>query len=514
MKPHSVKTAPGCIFTLLLFVLTVTFLNPSNALSQDADHYFRFGMELKEKGSYEEAVEAFKDAIGRNHKLAEAYNQLALCYLLVPYSAAMLKRANDAAVEARRLDWDNKEYVYTLADVYFARNFLHDARRLLDNILNDDPGDIPSLSRFAKYKLWEYEQYRYRRDRLTIRFRVASSHLTEANQFMDRVLEIDPAHRETVLHKASMSLDEGNFDEFIDYMSRLLDKNKNDLEANLYMGLAYSNKGDFETALKYYDKAYILMTPEERDVLENPEQLDALIDIDSYGNFKLIPAVETEYFWDKKDPFYLTGINERKLTHYGRVAEANLRFSIPSEGIPGWQTARGIVWIKYGKPFSIRGSYNHNKFENILTWTYENFMFNFLAGYNAAWRNDYVFKIKSFMPGPWTEITNEDVLVGGNTERIVIDLPEKYVYDPPGELFEIAVDVLNYRGTGGKTDVDIYIGIPINKIGWESDSENYYAEIEQGIFIHDSDWNRVVESTGTVSLQFGKDDFDISSRST
>ena len=57
----------------------------------------------------------------------------------------------------------------------------------------------------------------------------------------------------------------------------------------------------------------------------------------------------------------------------------------------------------------------------------------------------------------------------------------------------------------------IYIGIPINKIGWESDSENYYAEIAQGIFIQDSDWNRLVECNGTVSLPLGIDHFEISS---
>ena len=37
------------------------------------------------------------------------------------------------------------------------------------------------------------------------------------------------------------------------------------------------------------------------------------------------------------------------MEHYGRVAYANLRFSVPARNIEGWKTIRGQTYIKYGK---------------------------------------------------------------------------------------------------------------------------------------------------------------------
>ena len=55
-------------------------------------------------------------------------------------------------------------------------------------------------------------------------------------------------------------------------------------------------------------------------------------------------------FWKKKDPLFLTEVNERKLEHYCRVAYANLRFSRLHQGIEGWKTPQGQALIRYGFP--------------------------------------------------------------------------------------------------------------------------------------------------------------------
>ena len=54
-------------------------------------------------------------------------------------------------------------------------------------------------------------------------------------------------------------------------------------------------------------------------------------------------------FWRRQDPLFLTGFNERRMEHYGRIAYANLRFSRPSRGIEGWQTDMGKAYIKFGR---------------------------------------------------------------------------------------------------------------------------------------------------------------------
>jgi GWxTD domain-containing protein len=52
-------------------------------------------------------------------------------------------------------------------------------------------------------------------------------------------------------------------------------------------------------------------------------------------------------FWVRRDPTPGTEENEMKEEHYRRIAFANDRFT---EKIPGWQTDRGMTYIKYGPP--------------------------------------------------------------------------------------------------------------------------------------------------------------------
>jgi GWxTD domain-containing protein len=72
-----------------------------------------------------------------------------------------------------------------------------------------------------------------------------------------------------------------------------------------------------------------------------------------------------EQFWLRRDPDPDTEVNEFKEEHYRRVAYANEHFS---SGIPGSKTARGRMYIKFGKPDQIEshpagGSYERPAWE-------------------------------------------------------------------------------------------------------------------------------------------------------
>ncbi len=54
-----------------------------------------------------------------------------------------------------------------------------------------------------------------------------------------------------------------------------------------------------------------------------------------------------EEFWRRRDPTLSTARNEYKEEHYRRLAYATQRFQ---EGIPGWKTDRGRIYILHGKP--------------------------------------------------------------------------------------------------------------------------------------------------------------------
>lgn len=57
-----------------------------------------------------------------------------------------------------------------------------------------------------------------------------------------------------------------------------------------------------------------------------------------------------ESFWLQRDPTPGTEENEFKEEHYRRIAYANDKFA---EAVPGWNTDRGMVYIRFGPPDSI-----------------------------------------------------------------------------------------------------------------------------------------------------------------
>jgi GWxTD domain-containing protein len=58
-----------------------------------------------------------------------------------------------------------------------------------------------------------------------------------------------------------------------------------------------------------------------------------------------------EAFWSRRDPTPGTPENEFKEEHYRRIAYSNVHFA---NGVPGWKTDRGRVYIVYGTPNEIR----------------------------------------------------------------------------------------------------------------------------------------------------------------
>jgi len=58
-----------------------------------------------------------------------------------------------------------------------------------------------------------------------------------------------------------------------------------------------------------------------------------------------------EQFWQVRDPDAKTPVNEFKMQYYKRIAMANSYFA--DEGMPGWKTERGRIFILLGPPMEI-----------------------------------------------------------------------------------------------------------------------------------------------------------------
>jgi GWxTD domain-containing protein len=102
-----------------------------------------------------------------------------------------------------------------------------------------------------------------------------------------------------------------------------------------------SSQSDSQDAYKKWlneDVAYIITDEEKRlfGRLKSDEEREQFI----------------EQFWLRRDPNPDTDKNEYREEHYERIAYANQNFAV--DGVPGWRTDRGIIYITYGQPDEIQ----------------------------------------------------------------------------------------------------------------------------------------------------------------
>ena len=83
---------------------------------------------------------------------------------------------------------------------------------------------------------------------------------------------------------------------------------------------------------EFFEKAQLIMTKQEKKIFEH------LPDKESREDF-------IQEFWAKRDPEPYTEENEFKQDFLKRIDYANKYFK---EGIPGWKTDRGRIYIIFG----------------------------------------------------------------------------------------------------------------------------------------------------------------------
>jgi GWxTD domain-containing protein len=107
---------------------------------------------------------------------------------------------------------------------------------------------------------------------------------------------------------------------------------------------------------KFYEYTRLIMSKQEKEI------------------FLLLPDKESrkefiQDFWDKRDPDPQTEENEFQDEFYQRIEFVNKRFI---EGIPGWKTDRGRIYIYLGAPDKIdqRPFINRPDVKGLIWWGY------------------------------------------------------------------------------------------------------------------------------------------------
>ena len=211
-------------------------------------------------------------------------------------------------------------------------------------------------------------------------------------------------------------------------------------------------------------------------------------------------------FWASQDVVPLTTENERMIEHYGRVAYA---FRAYSEGQKPWDK-RGEMVIRYGLPDRVNSSR-----------TLERVFLDTRAGKEAlrpVWREQWTYLDEDISGNPLFtlffqremfsrrydimpyEVRTLTVDVGHPYFRTIHKIrknPSQHIPRDLGFPLDFIYDTVAFRGTDGRTDLEIAYGVSIEDLFRLSD-EIEGRDLKTGMVRYDEGWHPVARDSNLV----------------
>lgn len=194
----------------------------------------------------------------------------------------------------------------------------------------------------------------------------------------------------------------------------------------------------------FYKTARLIITKQEKEIFNH------LPDKESRGEF-------IKEFWAKRDPDPDTEENEFKQEFFRRIDYANKYFK---EGIPGWKTDRGRIYIIFGPPDNIeRNSVLMGPdIKGLLLWVY--YRYNFAIEFLDERGNGiYTFDPYTGVHGSFFAAL-EEVKLGqafrteGDFEQKFVDFDVEFDSEEGSIVVSIPVDTLAFLDAEGLLRAD------------------------------------------------------------
>ena len=385
-----------------LIALVCLFGSGSSKGETTIDLLFYVAVEQVGKVSRAESIKALEEIISKERDYAPAYNELAKLHLL-DHSVNGRQRAMRMIQKAIAIDPDNIEYRLTRGKILWHQGFRSRALNQFKDVIKKHPENTDVLNSLGMF--WVYD-FLAQKDRKTIHYsRLTGAKKTldfkifaqeakqEALQVLRKSIQLDGTNQQPYYLLGILYFEDKYWKTFHALMQALRAQYPYDKNALLFCGLAAYQLGEFNESHNYYQRALGLMSVEERELLDSIDLLVPEEDQASRDTTQTIDTLlEREMFWKRQDPLYLSGFNERKMAHFGRMAYANLRFRRFSDDIEGWQTDMGKTYIKFGRYRRRLTIYKATwDSKEVLDaammelWYYENFYFRFCGTTDDIW---------------------------------------------------------------------------------------------------------------------------------
>jgi GWxTD domain-containing protein len=283
------------------------------------------------------------------------------------------KKADITIRKALKFQPLNPEFRFTLIKILLAQGFFRSAEMECDSLINhiwNGPSDYSLLrAQVYFYKGWLAERKAFRYRNMLSTSKSGDEVLTDAINlnlnsyslkdfllaigYYKKTLDLN-INLSNAYQRLGMILFEfGYYTDMLKLFQQAVYANPDNKNNWLCAGLAAYHLKQFDISYAYYQKALTLLDKTEQSMLQNIDYIVEAIEYNQYNKFKSDSGQNQKFtnkFWNQNDPLYLTEYNERKLEHFNRMIYANLRFGVPRQHIEGWQTERGLIYIRYGKP--------------------------------------------------------------------------------------------------------------------------------------------------------------------
>lgn len=487
---------------MLTFLL---FWIPGALNAAEIDPLFQAEVNQLKIRSLEENIKAFEQLLKSDRDFAPTHHQLAKLYMAMKTPTARQK-AERAIKQAITLEPQNTHYQITHAELLWEQGHWTQSMEVCEEILTHHPNNAPALSRIGYHAVQNYLKYRDMREGPATWRNEAKKDYDKAIEYLKKSISSDPTLRDPYYHLGLLYYENDHKDDLVEIALQLLKHHPNDKDGLLFCGLGYQMQDAHNKAYAFYNRALEQMTGDERALMEDVE----LIAEKSEKDALKITSTDSTWtdtqshtrFWGKRDPLLLTPYNEHRMTHYGRIAYANLRFSRPSNGAAGWKTDPGKTVIRFGNPLrriTSRPDYDldsRTTYPHTETWFYEGFKIE-LLNWNGldAWS---FLPRKDFGPmfgGSAGDINPEDPLNFPSNEdkstdptaRDVFNKTEHRYIDPyRDQKYLIPHQLATFKDANGLR-LELAYALPKDRVI----SQTTNSPLIAGVFIFNEQWDLI-----------------------
>ncbi len=387
---------------------------------------------------------------------------------------------------------ENDPFTYfALGILYNSRRNFATARKNFLKSLELNTRFVPALVKAGESYSRDVFNYYYRITDTSVPLSLRDYALEDYDKaiyYLKEALKYDPENNDARYLMGSLYYELQEYDKMSQLFEDALKLDPDDKNYYLFAGLAYLARRQYPEASERFNSALKKMGEEEAEVFKNP---DYLLPKGQQGEKT---RSEVQKFWEGKDPMFLTPENERLLEHYGRVAYANLRFSVPRLNIEGWKTDRGKIYIRYGRPRYIAEYGKSMEFNAIYSpqqiWGYDGFQISFT---DEFWNGNFRFSLPSLDPKSiFKERSPVDNVI--LSENIFQEISEEFDFQMEGGTIDVPYQLAFFRGQDGDDDGVLSYGLPVGNDG--ADSVKYKV----GMFLLNDDripfesWEQTVAS--------------------